>query len=241
MFNKFSSRIILAWIVLGLAMILLTLSVSFAQNVSVVRKDDGEVKFKYKSKDKKNSQDIDTTFTAKNDDEFYSIMQDISDRHGLNLSMLKNHNLGQLDDKSKQSFSYNINVTTDDKKSKKGSKNSNDEFADIHIEINKSMQDLEADMRELEASIANMKFDFQFDGDEIDDAKEMKITIDKNGKQTRIIKKHDLEQLNIPDSLDNADHVIVFGDKGELAPELEKVITNEDGSQIFIYKRKKEK
>ena len=241
MFNKFSSRIILAWIVLGLAMILLTLSVSFAQSVSVVRKDNGVVKFKYKSTDKKNSQDIDTTFTAKNDDEFYSIMQDISDRHGLNLSMLKKHNLGQIDNKSKQSLSYNINVTTDDKKSKKGNKNSNDEFADVHIEINKSMQDLEADMRELEASIANMKFDFQFDDEDNDDAKEMQITIDKNGKQTRIIKKHEQKELNIPDSLDNADHVIVFGDKGEQTPELEKVITNEDGSQIFIYKRKKDK
>ena len=179
MFNKFSSRIILAWIVLGLAMILLTLSVSFAQSVSVVRKDDGEVKFKYKSKDKKNSQDIDTTFTAKNDDEFYSIMQDISDRHGLNLSMLKKHNLGQIDNKSKQSLSYNINVTTDDKKSKKGNKNSNDEFADVHIEINKSMQDLEADMRELEASIANMKFDFQFDDEDNDVLKKCKLQLIK--------------------------------------------------------------
>ena len=39
----------------------------------------------------------------------------------------------------------------------------------------------------------------------------------------------------------NEDHIIVFGDNGESAPELEKVIIKENGRQIFIYKRQKEK
>ncbi len=225
MFNKISSRIVLAWIVLGLAMILLTLSVSFAQSVSVTRKDNDEVKFKYKSTDKKNSQEIDTTFTAKTDEEFYSIMQGISDRNNLDLSMLKKDDLNDLDEmsyNSKHSFSYNFNVTTDDGKcSKSHSKHSKGDHADIHIEMNNSMRELEAEMKALEASLSNMKFD-------------MDVNDDDNTMDIRI---HN--ELNIPDSLDNEDHVIVFGDKGEKAPELEKVITNENGRQVFIYKRKK--
>ena len=67
MSNKFPYRILLAWIVLGAAVILLTLSVTYAQSVSLIRKVNGEVNFKYKSTDKKNSQYIDTTFNVDTD------------------------------------------------------------------------------------------------------------------------------------------------------------------------------
>ena len=114
--------------------------------------------------------------------------------------------------------------------------------------------------------MANLKFEMHFDDDDIDinfhgnhpnlpvppspptpsespssDKEHVEINIDKNGKRTKIIKKYDHDDLNIPDSLDNEDHIIVFGDNGESAPELEKVIIKENGRQIFIYKRQKEK
>ncbi|MBL0031976.1 MAG: hypothetical protein IPP27_07285 [Bacteroidetes bacterium] len=262
MINKFPSRIVLAWIVLGVAIILLTLSVTFAQSVSLIRKDNGEVKFKYKSTDKKNSQSIDTTFNVDNDEEFYSVMQGISDKHDLNLSMLKNRK--SENGKEQKGLSYSMHISSGDKKMS-GDKRKG-ESADIHIEIDKSMRDLEGVMQDLEASMANLKFEMHFDDDDIDinfhgnhpnlpvppspptpsespssHKEHVEINIDKNGKRTKIIKKYDHDDLNIPDSLDNEDHIIVFGDKGESAPELEKVIIKENGRQIFIYKRQKEK
>ncbi len=256
MFNKFPSRIVLAWIVLGVAMILLTLSVTFAQSVSLIRKDNGEVKFKYKSTDKKNSQSIDTTFKVENDEEFYKVMQGISDKYDLNLSMLEKNEFESIGEKGKTGFSYNMHISSGDKK-KKGKEKL--ESAEIHIDIDKSMRDLEEAMKDLEASLSDMKFDMHIDSDDdyldirvhgnpptppappsASPGKEhVEINIDHNGKRTKIIKKHDHEDLSIPDSLDNDEHIIVFGDQEEAAPELEKVITKENGRQIFIYKRKK--
>lgn len=240
-------------------MILLTLSVTYAQSVTLIRKENGEVKFKYKSTDKNNSQSIDTTFNASNDEEFYNTMQGISDKYDLNLSMLKDRS--ELDKEFDNGISYSMHIKSDDrKKLKNAGKKAEEKVADIHIEIDKSMRDLEEVMKELEASMANMKFEMNFDDDEDDlninihgnpphppsplspprlEKKHVEISIDNNGKKSRVIKKYDRDDLAIPDSLDNDEHMIMFGEKDEEAPELEKIITNENGRQIFIYKRKK--
>ncbi len=269
-FTKFPSRLILAWIVLAIAMVLLTLSVTFAQSVSIIKKANGEVKFKYKNSDRSNRQDIDTTFTAKNDDDYLKIMKGINERYNLNLS-IANEDVNPKkkkrgDEKNGYSFQYNIQKKFDDEKSQVDS-TIREEEKNINIEFSHSFNDIDSLFSKLEASLSNFNFDLNIEGDRNIDMKihskikppsppaspsassvppppeirkeRVEIRIDKNGKDTRIINDESTNDFSIPDSLDNEDHVIVFGKEGELAPELEKVIQNKNGKQIFIYKRKK--
>lgn len=53
MFTKLNVRDILAWLILGAAMILLTISVSYAQDLRIQKKDNGEVLLKYSDGKKK--------------------------------------------------------------------------------------------------------------------------------------------------------------------------------------------
>lgn len=236
MFTKLNVRDILAWLILGAAMILLTISVSYAQDLRIQKKDNGEVLLKYSDGKKKNKLILDTLFIAKTPAEYDKAIKAINEKYKLDIQSPKTNMNDIKIGKSKSTLSYEINVTDTDNGSQKTIIKKGD------IDFDKSMEKFEQAMQELEKSMKNLHFEFSFnnedahhdnmsDGSNDDDKKSKKVI-----KVERII-VNDTEEDEIPDSLKSDDRIIIIGEKDEKVPTFEKTLPSKSGKQIFIYKR----
>ncbi|MFN8164943.1 MAG: T9SS type A sorting domain-containing protein [Bacteroidia bacterium] len=230
MISRISTKELLAWTALIIAIVLFSVSVSLAQTTTITRTGN-DVRFRYSGKIDDKKVKIDTSFTVKNDDEFNRTMQSISDKYKLNL------NYSKIDDESKDSandnfrdFSYRMKIHPDiDKKTIKK----------MQIDIDKSMKELEENLKEMDDSFRNLHMEIITDPDDDD--------FSFNFSMPEIPQIHGhfpgaegfmiLGDDDLPDSLNDEAHVIVFGEKDEQPPVLENTITSKSGRQIFIYKR----
>jgi hypothetical protein len=115
-------------------------------------------------------------------------------------------------------------------KLKSGMKDLDNEMEDMHIEIY-GFNDGDSDIADLHAPSPPMPpHAFYFDGDEnsrsdCDHGKGFSFQFHSRNK-------------DVPDSLNDDNHIVVYGTKGEETPVLEKEITTKDGDKVFIFKRK---
>lgn len=236
MFTRFNLRDVLVWLVLAASVVLLSISFTFAQSTTINR-NNGKVHIKVIDKSGPNAINLDTTFTANSDEDFEKAMDAINKKYDLNVSGGKMHKEIKKG-KNSGKIRYDITIKDDDKKDGKVIRKKGE------IDLDQSMAEFEKAMEELEKTMQNMDINISFNdnGEDFvfdlnssrpeDCNKEKKIC-----KEKKIIRSYNDDGFEIPDSLDDENHVIVFGDDEEPAPVLEKTITTPNGKKVFIYKR----
>ena len=232
MINRIQLRETISWITLAIAVILLTVSFTFAQTRSVdVNNTNGKVHIKIKSTENGKTVNIDTTFTASDDADIQEIIDRLAgdgDQHVYIKSFKDKDSNDNKNMKHKK-----IIIDTDKHLSEKDRQK-------LHENIEESMKDMKKDLEKMEESLQSMHIhingdkgdDFNFDFDFPD--------IDIKGMKGQAY-SYSFSDDGELDSLDDQDHVIVMGDKDEEAPVLEKTITTKNGHKVFIYKRSENK
>ncbi len=226
-------REILAWIVLVCAILLFSVSISFAQNKK--SKSDSSIKIKIEKDENGKKTKIDTTITS---DQLPAMKEylkgmDIdldgshSDRGEKDITMhIRHPKMGKEDQDA---------FDNDMKKLKEEMKNLDHEMKDMHIEMYSSGDnDFDLNMQMPRTPMPPMpptSNGFFFDGD--DDGNETEC---KHGKHFNF-QFHSMND-DVPDSLNDDQHIILYGAKGEDTPVIEKEITTKDGNKVFVFKRK---
>jgi hypothetical protein len=225
---------VIAWIVLIFAIALFSVSIAFAQDKK--KKDDGKIHINIVKEENGKKVKIDTTVAEKDLPALkeYLKEKDIDfdweghggrvyirkgDKDKEDLVMKFDHDLMSKADREK--------FREDMKKMHKDLDKMKEEMKDIHIEMFRhgdDDEDFDFRMTVPPSLHAPHAYSYSF-GDE--DNKDMKI-----------FRKHSFFDSDIPDSLQDDEHVVVRGRQGEERPEFEKEITGKDGEKFWVYKRK---
>ena len=240
----FQTKELLAWIVLVCALALFTVSFTFAQEKGKEKKSELKIKIQKEENGKKTK--IDTTITSDQLPALKEYLKDLDIDFDANMK-----GIGFEDD----DFNGNGNMTMhfrhpemskeerlafemEMKNLKEEMKGLGDEMKDLHIEMY-GFSDKDPENFDLQLSMPgfpappsppspNSSFFYYGDDDNEADC--------EKGKKFQF-RFHSLND-EVPDSLNDEDHIVVYGAKDEGTPELEKEITTKDGDKIFIYKRK---
>ena len=234
---------ILAWIVLVFAIALFSVTISFAQDNTKDKKSEIKIKIQKDENGKKTK--IDTTITM---DQLPAIKEYLkglnidfdTDEYGMELHNNANadHNITmhfrhpEMSEKEKAEFDAEM------KKLNEEMDGLGDELKYLHLEL-KGLGEGDADNFDLDLDMNNLQMppmppmppsvngSFYFYGDDDGHC--------KDGKRYQF-RFHSLND-EVPDSLNDDQHIVLYGAKGEETPSLEKEITTKDGGKIFIYKR----
>jgi hypothetical protein len=236
------TREILAWIVLACAIVLFSVSFSFAQDQKQEKKS--EIKIKIQKDENGKRTKIDTTITADQLPALKEYLKDLdidfdADANEWNFGSMDTNGSGNMTmhfKHPKMSKDERENFDRDMEKLKEEMKGLGDELKDLHIEMygfddnDPENFDLHLNMPRVPGAPLPPKgpHAFFFDTDSAGSC--------NHGKHFNF-QFHSLND-EVPDSLNDEDHIILYGSKGEEAPVLEKEITTKDGDKIFILKRK---
>jgi len=221
-------REILAWIILVCAIVLFGVTVSMAQDK---KEKKSEIKIKIQKDVDGKQVKIDTTITADQLPALKEYLKDMDidfDADGL----------GNGEGKHKGAMVFRF-------KHPEMSKEERKEFEKEMEGLNKEMEDLSHEMKDLHIELFGLNDmdpenfdlhlemppmppnDFYFDEGDHDCG---------SGKNFSYHFRYGND--DVPDSLQDENHIIVRGEKGEEAPVFEKEIITKDGDKVFIYKRK---
>ncbi len=242
--TKLQIREILAWVVLVCAVALFSVSFSFAQDKKKDHKSEIKIKIQKEENGKKTK--IDTTITADQlpalkeylKDQDIDFDADVIGSGFQNGSLQGNRNMTMHFRHPEMSKEERAAFEKEMENLRKEMKGLDHEMKDLHIEMF-GIDDNDPENFDLQLSIPGIQpppqlpshpnaFYFYRDDDG-----------DKGcapGKNFQF-RFHSLND-EVPDSLNDEGHIVVYGAKGEDTPVLEKEITTDDGDKIFIFKRK---
>jgi|GEM_PF-1422618 len=236
-------RELLAWVALACAIVLFSVTISFAQDKPEKK---SEIKIKIQRDENGKKTKIDTTITADQLPALKEYLKDLNidfdaDGEGWGFKdgdLQGNGNMTMHFKHPKMSKEDREAFERDMEKLKDEMKDLDHEMQDMHIEMygfndgDPENFDLHLKMpRTPTAPMPPSANGFYFYGDDEDSDSGC-----AHGKHFNF-RFHSLND-EIPDSLSGDDHVILYGDKGEEAPVFEKEIITKDGEKVFIYKRK---
>jgi hypothetical protein len=225
-------REILAWIILVCAIILFSVTVSLAQDI---KEKKSEIKIRIQKDADGKQIEIDTTITS---DQLPALKEYLKDL--------------DIDLDAESSGSGNGKMENGEMvlrfKHPQMSKEEREAFEKEMEGLNKEMEDLDHEMKDFHIEMFGFNdgdpenFDihmhmpktpgqpdaFYFGDDDSDS------DCGSGNKFSYRFRHHNDE---IPDSLDDEKHVILYGSKGEEAPVIEKEIITKDGNKVFILKR----
>lgn len=246
------SKELLAWIVLVCAIALFTVSVSFAQEKEKEKKS--EIKIKIQKEENGRKTKIDTSITSdqlpalkeylKNlNIDFDADMNEIGFKDGdFNAKGNMTMHFKHPEMKKEERLAFELEM----KKLKEEMEGLGDAMKDMHIEMY-GFNDKDPENFDLQLSLPGFPAapvppippspngSFFFYGDDDNEDNDSEVDCGK-GKHLQF-RFHSLND-EVPDSLNDEDHIVVYGAKDEDTPVLEKEITTKDGDKIFIYKRK---
>lgn len=235
---------LLAWIVLACAIALFTVSFSFAQEKG--KENKSEIKIKIQKDENGRSTKIDTTISSDQLPALKEYLKDLdidfdADMNGIgfedgdfnaNGNMTMHFKHPEMSKEERQAFEKEMENL------KAEIKGLGAEMKDLHIEMN-GFDDNDPENFDLHLSMPGVppppappspNSSFYYYGDDDNE------TACEKGKKFQF-RFHSLND-EIPDSLNDDDHIVVYGAKDEETPVLEKEITAKNGDKIFIYKRK---
>ena len=236
------TRELLAWIVLACAIVLFSFSFSFAQDKNPDKKS--EIKIKIQKDDNGKKTKIDTTITSDQLPALKEYLKDLdidfdADAHAWSFGDGDMHGSGNMNmyfRHPKMSKEERADFERDMEKLKENLKDLDNEMKDLHIEMfgfnddDPENFDLHLKMpRGANAPIPPIPPQAYFFGD--DDDK------DGSSKGKHFNFRYRSFNDEVPDSLNDEKHIIVYGEKGEQTPVLEKEIITKDGEKIFVFKR----
>ena len=229
-----------AWIVLACAIVLFSVSFSFAQEKGKEKKS--EIKIKIQKEENGRKTKIDTSITS---DQLPALKEylkdldidfdaDIDGNFNANGDMRMHFRHPEMSKEERLAFEMEM------KNLKEELKGLGDEMKDMHIEMY-GFNDKDPENFDLQLSLPefpappeppspNSSFFYYGNDDEANE------TDCEKGKSFQF-RFHSLND-EVPDSLNDEDHIVVYGARDEETPVLEKEITTKDGDKIFIYKRK---
>jgi hypothetical protein len=223
-------REIIAWIILLFALILFTATISLAQDK---KEKKSEIKIKIQKDVDGKQVKIDTTITPDQLPALKEYLKDMDidfDAEGFDSKGEKNNDIvlhfkhPQMSKEDREDFEKEM------EKLKVEMKDLDHEMKDMHIEI-RGFNDGDPENFDFHMQMPPVPPDaFYFDDDNDSHAG------CGSGKSYSYHYGH--SDTEIPDSLEDDNHIIVYGKKGEDAPVIEKEIITNDGEKIFIYKRK---
>lgn len=237
-------REMLAWIVLACALILFSVSISFAQDKKQDQKSEIKIKIQKDENGKKTR--IDTTITADQLPALKEYLKDLDidfDADGDAWSLGNGFNGGgnmnlhfkhdKMSKEDREAFERDMEKLRDEMK------DLDKELNGMHIEMF-GFDDNDPENFDLHMQFPRTPlppqgphaFYFHNDGDEDGDDE----TGCGKGKHFNF-KFHALND-ELPDSLNDENHIIMYGSKGEETPVFEKEIVTKDGDKIFVFKRK---
>jgi hypothetical protein len=243
--NTLHTREILAWIVLACALVLFSVSFSFAQESKAEKKSEIKIKIQKDENGKKTK--IDTTITSDQLPALKEYLKDLdidfdSDLNAWGSGKGNVHGSGNL----KMHFRHpemskeeRAAFEKDMEKLREEMKSLGHELKDMHIEMF-GFDDNDPENFDLHMKVPRTPGavvpppapnGFFFYGD--DDGR------DTDGKKRKgfNFRFHSMSD-EVPDSLNDENHIILYGTKGEETPVLEKEITTKDGEKIFVFRRK---
>lgn len=236
------SKELLSWILLLIAIVLFSFSFSFAQDKKQNKKSEMRIKIQKEENGKKTK--IDTTITSDQLPAIKEYLKDLDihlDAELKDLGSINNENNSggnvtmrfrhpEMSKEEREEFEKEM------KSLKKELKGLDEKMKDINIELD-GLDDLDPENFDLHLKMPGApcmppspNSSFYFYGNEGDE--ELKEF--ENKIKFRFHSGH----KEVPDSLNNEDHIIVYGSKEEGTPELKQEMTTKDGDKIFIYKRK---
>ena len=237
------TREILAWIVLACAIVLFSVSFSFAQDKEKDKKSEIKIRIQKDENGKKTK--IDTTITSDQLPALKEYLKDLdidfdAEGHAWSFGDGKGKGSGNL----KMHFRHpemskeeRAAFERDMEKLREEMKDLDHELKDLHIEMfgfddgDPENFDLHLKMPRTPHALIppGSPRSFYFDDDDSDSS-------GASGKRFNF-RFHSLSD-EVPDSLNDDQHIILYGAKGEETPVLEKEITTKDGNKIFVFKRK---
>jgi len=229
-------REIIAWIVLVCAIILFTVTVSLAQDTKDKKP---EIKIKIeKDVDGKHTK-IDTTITRDQLPALEKYLKDLdidfdAEAYGSDKNEVIDGNIilrfkhPQMSKEERAAFEKEMEKLKDEMK------DLDLEMKDFHVEMF-GFNDGDPENFDLHLHIPNvpgtpMPPNGYYLGDDDDSDSDS-----RPGKKFRYHYKY--SNGEVPDSLNDENHIILYGSKDEEAPVLEKEIITSDGEKIFVYKR----
>jgi len=224
-------REIIAWIILLFALVLFTVTVSMAQDK---KEKKSEIKIKIQKDVDGKQVKIDTTITPDQLPALKEYLKDMdidfdaegfdSGKGEMNSNMVLRFKHPQMSKEEREAFEKDM------EKLKEEMKDLDHEMKDMHIEMH-GFNDGDPENFDLHIQMPPMPPDaFYFN----DDGDNHAGCGSGNGYSYHF--RH--SDSEIPDSLEDDKHIILYGNKGEEAPVFEKEIITNDGEKIFIYKRK---
>ncbi len=229
MIKKIQLRVLLAWTVFLLALILFSVTIAFASDS---KKD------KDKNKDKQShitiikivngeTVKIDTTFTVKSDEDAERIVKEITNRFdaGEDTSDIVVTAKGKSKSEKNKQVCIQLNLPH----------LSESERKKIREEVEKSIKEIEKSFDAADKSMKAMKFNFNISNDSDD------VNIHFHIPPVPPDFSDDIEFFSdneLPDTLNRNEYVIIKADDGEEPPVFEKSVQGKSGDIYFIYKRK---
>ncbi len=235
MITRFLSKEFLSWIVLLVSILLLSVSMTFAQGAS---SNNGKVTVKIVKEIDGKTERLDTTFDFIDEASIREILKKIDPESEVNVNLdMKNGKSGRIiirseskqeDEDIREELEKDIDRSFDE-----GNMNIEEAIAKIKdINIKFSDEDGES-------------FSFEFEMPSSDEhgmkifkdcKKDLKITCDSISKAENLEKRIE-KHIILNDGSGDEEHIMLHGDKNESAPVFEKEIVNSDGSKTFVYKR----
>lgn len=220
-------REILAWITLLIAIVLFSVSVSFAQvnTVSVMNKN-GKIEVKVESETNGKIVKSDTSFTIKDEKDLDKIVDAYVDAKSGNQSNKKQSSSDSKNNKEvkKKKIIIDLDVPEISEKEKE----------EINEEIRNAMNEVENSLHEAYNSLKKLHIHIDTDEDFKGDENKSQVHVEKHFKREG---EHGNEEIDhLRDSLSD-NHFIILGDENETAPTLEKVMTSKSGKKVFVYRK----
>ncbi len=226
---------IVAWIVLVFAIALFSVSLALAQDKK--KKDDGKIHINIIKEENGKKIKIDTTVVEKDLPTLKEYLKDkdidfdFSD-HGRRIMINRdgdNDIVMNLDDHDFMSKEDKTQFKKEMKKLHEDLGKMKEEMKDIHIEMLGDDEDGDYSFHMMVPPGLPSEphaFSYSFGDDENDGA--------------NFLRKHSFSFFNdeVPDSLQDEEHVVVHGSEGEQRPEFEKEIKGKNGETYWVYKRK---
>lgn len=242
MFSRLTKEF-LAWIALAFAILLFSVTIAFAQSPrsSKKEKEKGVVSLKIVKKNNGNTVRIDTTFDLSDEAALEKVLRDLDvdidvhdapdasgkeaphRRHGKK-NMVLHFNDENLSSKEQAEIEKDMREAMES--ARQAMKEAADQLKELHIEING------------EGEEGHFNFDFSLPDPPLPPCPPHGMDFNFENREghccARNLEAGDFDGI---DSLEDSDHLIIYGEKGEKAPEFEKEIVGKNGRKAFIYRR----
>jgi hypothetical protein len=228
MTNRLHLKEALAWTAVILALVLFSVTVSFAQTKTVnVSSEDGKVHIISKVTENGETTVKDTSFEL-NEADLDKIIDEFTgaddSKRGKKEIHIRHGDKGDKAGKKQNMVIIDTDVDIPEISEADRKK--------IHEDIQRSMDDMKKGLKEMHKSLEGMKIHIECDDD---DNMDFNFNTDFFHEGSGLFNESLLSD-NEFDSLRDDDHFIIVGDEDEKAPVLEKTISK-NGKQVFVYKR----